>query len=152
MNAKVISIDYRQPPLHDYSDVLEDTVAVWTEILKTQDAAKTAMFGSSAGGNITLATMHKLEELGLEIPGAIFVGTPSSDLSVKKDTWHTLEGLDPLGKREGLIDATFDLYAPKGNFTGPLVSPIYGDVTGFPPTILISGTRDLLLRFECIVN
>ena len=27
----------------------------------------------------------------------------------------------------------------------PLISPVYGDFTGFPPTILVSGTRDLLL-------
>jgi epsilon-lactone hydrolase len=27
----------------------------------------------------------------------------------------------------------------------PLISPVYGDMAGFPPTILTSGTRDLLL-------
>ena len=50
-----------------------------------------------------------------------------------------------MGQREGLIESTFELYVPSGDFSNPLVSPVYGDLKGFPPTILISGTRDLLL-------
>jgi len=47
----------------------------------------------------------------LPLPGAVFAGTPATDLKNTSDTWYTLEGLDPLGKRQGLIQATFDLYA-----------------------------------------
>ena len=92
-----------------------------------------------------MATTLRLKELGLPLPGALLAGTPATDLGKTTDTWYTLQGLDPLGQRDGLIQGTFDLYVPSGDFTNPLVSPVYGDLEGFPPTILISGTRDLLL-------
>jgi acetyl esterase/lipase len=145
LKARVVSIDYRRPPLHPFPAAIEDAVAVWKEVIEGQDAARTALFGTSAGGNLTLATTLKLKELGLPLPGALFAGTPATDLSQTTDTWHTLEGLDPLGRREGLLQATFDLYAASADLTNPLLSPIYGDLDGLPPTILISGTRDLLL-------
>ena len=145
LGVKVISVDYRRPPLDPFPAAIEDVVAVWQEVIKDQDPAGTALFGTSAGGNLTLATTLRLKELGLPLPGALFAGTPATDLANISDTWHTLEGLDPLGKREGLIEAAFNLYAGEQDLQNPLLSPINGDLDGFPPTILISGTRDLLL-------
>ena len=145
LNARVISIDYRRPPLHPFPAAVDDAVAVWKEMIKEKDASAMALFGTSAGGNLTLATTLKLKKLGLPLPGALFVGTPATDLGKTTDTWFTLQGLDPLGQRGGLIEGTFDVYVPSGDFSNPLVSPVYGDLEGLPPTILISGTRDLLL-------
>ena len=145
LKARVISIDYRRPPLHPFPAAIDDGVAVWKEVIQGKDASAAALFGTSAGGNLTLTTTLKLKELGLPLPGALFVGTPATDLEKTTDTWHTLQGLDPLGQREGLIEGTFEIYVPSGDFLDPLVSPVYGELQGFPPTILISGTRDLLL-------
>jgi acetyl esterase/lipase len=145
LGAKVVSVDYRRPPLHPFPAAIEDVIAVWQEVTKDQSAVKTALFGTSAGGNITLAVVLKLKETGKPLPGAVFAGTPATDLENTTDTWYTFEGLDPLGGREGLIAATFNLYASGEDLSNPLLSPVNGDLEGFPPTILISGTRDLLL-------
>ncbi len=145
LKARVISVDYRRPPTHPFPAAIDDGVAVWKEVIQGKDGSAAALFGTSAGGNLTLATTLKLKELGLPLPGALFAGTPATDLGKTTDTWFTLQGLDPLGQREGLIKGTFDVYVPSGDFSNPLVSPVYGDLKGFPPTILISGTRDLLL-------
>ena len=145
LGVKVISVDYRQPPLHPFPAAVDDVVAVWQELTKNQDAAGTALFGTSAGGNISLAAVLRLKALGKPLPGAVFAGTPATDLANTTDTWHTLEGLDPLGRREGLLSAAMALYAGNEDPSNPLVSPVNGDLRGFPPTILISGTRDLLL-------
>ena len=145
LGVKVVSIDYRRPPLHPFPAAIEDAVAVWKEVIKNRDAAGTAIFGTSAGGNIAIATTLKLRDLGLALPGAVFAGTPATDLKNTSDTWYSLEGLDPLGKRQGLIQATFDLYAAGQDLSNPLLSPVNANLRGFPPTILISGTRDLLL-------
>ncbi|WP_232525255.1 alpha/beta hydrolase [Motilimonas pumila] len=145
IGAKVISIDYSKPPLHPYPAAIDDVVAVWKALTKTQSAESTAIFGTSAGGNITLATALKLQELGLPTPGALFVGTPAVDLKETSDSWHTLKGLDPLGEREGALSAAFELYAGGEKLDNPLISPVYADIKTFPPTIFISGTRDLLL-------
>ncbi|KOO13964.1 esterase [Vibrio xuii] len=145
LGAQVISIDYRQPPLHPFPAAVDDTVAVWKELIKTQAPESTAMFGTSAGGNLTLATTLKLQELGLPTPGALFAGTPAVDLKETSDSWLTLQGLDPLGQRAGMIDGTFELYAGDEPLDNPIISPIYAEIETFPPTIFISGTRDLLL-------
>ncbi len=145
LGAKVISVDYRQPPLHPFPAAIDDAVAVWKELMKTQTAESTAIFGSSAGGNLTLATTLKIQEMDLPAPGALFVGTPAVDLKETSDTWHTLKGLDLLGQREGLIQGTFDLYADGEALDNPLISPVYANIDAFPPTVFISGTRDLLL-------
>ena len=146
LGAKVISVDYRQPPLHPFPAAVNDAVAVYKEIIKTQPAESTAIFGASAGGNITLATTLMLKEQGIALPGAILAGTPAVDLKEKSDTWNTLIGLDPLGPRDGFIEGTFNIYAGDEKLDHPFVSPIYADISeDFPPTMLISGTRDLLL-------
>ena len=143
--ARVLSIDYRRPPAHPFPAAVDDVVAVWRRVTQRQAAAATALFGTSAGGNLVLAATLRLKQLGLPLPGALFVGTPAADLEKTGDTWFTLEGLDPLGRHEGVIRGAFETYAPARDFANPLVSPAYGDVRGFPPTLLISGTRDLLL-------
>ncbi|MFO6425414.1 alpha/beta hydrolase [Motilimonas sp. KMU-193] len=145
LGAQVISIDYRKPPLHPFPAAIDDAVAVWQELIKTQAPEKTAMFGTSAGGNLTLATTLRLQQLNLPLPGALFAGTPAVDLKETSDSWHTLKGLDPLVQREGLINATFDLYAGGEALDNPLISPVYAKVNTFPPTLFLSGTRDLLL-------
>jgi len=145
LGAQVISVDYRQPPLYPFPAAINDVVAVWQELTKTQAAESTAIFGSSAGGNLTLATTLKLKELGLPAPGALFIGTPAVDLKETSDSWHTLKGLDSLGQREGFIQGTFELYAGQEPLDNPLLSPIYAQIDDFPPTMFISGTRDLLL-------
>jgi acetyl esterase/lipase len=143
--ARVLSVDYRRPPVHPFPAAVEDAVAVWKAVIKKQDGSATALFGTSAGGNLTLATTLKLKQLGLPLPGAMFAGTPATDLEKIGDTWYTLEGLDPLGRYDGFLRGCFEAYVPSKDFSDPLISPARGDVRGFPPTILISGTRDLLL-------
>ena len=150
--AKVVSIDYRRPPLHPFPASIEDTVAVWKEVIKDQAPESTALFGSSAGGNLTLATTLKLKQLGLPLPGALFVGTPATDLEKTGDTWYTVQGLDHLGQYDGFIRGCFEAYVPSKDFSNPLVSPIRGDLKGLPPTILISGTRDLLLSDTVLMH
>jgi len=145
VGVTVVSVDYRRPPLHPFPAAIDDTLAVWRKVMENQDGAQTAIFGTSAGGNIALATTLKLKELGEPLPGAVFAGTPATDLENVSDTWNTLVGLDPLGSREGMIAGCLDLYIGEANPSNPLVSPVNGDLKGFPPTILISGTRDLLL-------
>ncbi len=147
VGVKVVSVDYRRPPLHPFPAAIDDTLAVWREVIKDQSGAKTALFGTSAGANIVLATILKLKGVDEPIPGAIFAGTPCTDFENISDTKHSLVGLDPLGssKKNGMLDACLNLYVGDADLSNPLISPVNGDLKGFPPTILISGTRDLLL-------
>jgi epsilon-lactone hydrolase len=69
-----------------------------------------------------------------------------SDVTKVGDTFYTMELVDNvLVSRDGFCDAGAKVYANGRDLKDPLLSPVYGDMAGFPPTILTSGTRDLLL-------
>lgn len=142
----VISVDYRMPPDFPFPAALDDSVAVWREIIKSYNPKNAAIFGTSAGGGLTLATVLKLKELHLPLPGAIAPGTPWSDLSKTGDTYFTNDLIDNvIGSYDGNLGAAARLYANGHDLREPLLSPVYGDFTGFPPAILTSGTRDMFL-------
>jgi epsilon-lactone hydrolase len=143
---KVISVDYRMPPEAYFPAALDDAVVAWKAALMVADPKKMAVFGTSAGGALTLALILRAKQENLPIPAAIAPGTPMSDATKTGDTFYTNEMLDNvLVSRDGLCDAATKFYANGHDLRDPLLSPIYGDFDGFPPTILTSGTRDLLL-------
>ena len=142
---KVLSVDYRRPPDAPYPAALDDVVAVWKGALKMADPGRMAVFGTSAGGALTLAMTLRAKQDGLPLPGAIAPGTPMSDLTGTGDSFHTNFMIDNVLVGEGRCDAMARLYANGHDLKDPMLSPVYGDMHGFPPTILTTGTRDLLL-------
>ncbi|MEB3174726.1 MAG: alpha/beta hydrolase, partial [Cyanobacteriota bacterium] len=88
----------------------------------------------------------KLQELGLPLPAALACCSPWADLLAQGDTINTLQYVDSAAiSYTGLITGMAKLYGGAGDWRDPLISPVYGDFTGFPPTLLISGARDLFL-------
>jgi monoterpene epsilon-lactone hydrolase len=143
---KVLSVDYRRPPEFPYPAALDDAVAVWKGALKMAQPRSMAIFGTSAGGALTLSMVLRAKQEGLPLPGAIAPGTPMSDLTGVGDSFHTNYLVDNvLVGSNGRCDAMARLYANGHDLKDPLLSPVYGDMRGFPPTILTTGTRDLLL-------
>lgn len=141
-----LSVDYRMPPDHPFPAASEDVLAVWKEIASTHDPKRIAMAGTSAGGALIMTTMLRLKELDLPRPAALFIGTPGADMTKTGDSVYLNAEVDNvLGRYEGRMEACLKLYAAGRDLKDPLLSPIYGDLSGFPPTILITGTRDLLL-------
>ncbi len=143
---KVISVDYRMPPDFPYPAAMDDAMAVWKEVVKTTPAARTAIFGTSTGGAMTLAMVLRAKAEGLPLPAAMAPGTPWSDLDSVGDTYMTNEWVDNvLVTWDGWLGRAAKLYANGHDFKDPQLSPIYGDFAGLPPAILTSGTRDLFL-------
>ncbi len=142
----VLSIDYRMPPEHPFPAAVDDVVAVWRSLLAERPAKSMALGGTSAGGGLILASTLKFMELGLETPGALWAGTPWADLTKTGDSHFTNEGIDrALVSYHGALESAANLYADGRDLRTPLISPVYGDFEGFPPTYLVTGTRDLFL-------
>jgi monoterpene epsilon-lactone hydrolase len=146
MKIPVISIDYRRPPKYPAPAATDDVSAVWKELLKKTSPASVIMGGTSAGGNIAMSSVQRFKDLGLPVPGALYIGTPAVDVDMTGDSRFINEGIDrllvtwkPLPQDAGAM------YAGELGKKHPYVSPIYGDFTGFPPSYIIAGTRDLML-------
>ena len=143
---KVLSVDYRRPPDAPYPAALDDGMTVWKAALKMAEPRNMGIFGTSAGGALTLAMVLRAKQDKLPLPGAIASGTPMSDLTGVGDTFAANAMVDNvLVGFDGRCDKMARLYANGHDLKDPMLSPVYGDMHGFPPTILISGTRDLLL-------
>jgi len=142
----VMSIDYRMPPEHPFPAAIDDVVAVWRSLLGNRPAKSMALGGTSAGGGLTLASTLRFMELRLETPGALWAGTPWADLTKTGDSHFTNEGIDRmLVSYHGVLEGAAKLYANGRDLKTPLISPVYGEFKGFPPTYLVTGTRDLFL-------
>jgi acetyl esterase/lipase len=147
LKMPVLSIDYRMPPKHPAPAATDDVIAVWKELLKTRSHTSMVMGGTSAGANITLASNQRFVGLGLAVPAALYIGTPTVDLNAEAgDSRYLNEGADRILIKMGDFGvAAMNLYAGELGLNHPYVSPIFGDFAGLPPAYLITGTRDLLL-------
>lgn len=144
MSAPIVhwAPDYRMPPAHPYPAALDDVLAVYRALLEVRDPSRIIVGGGSAGGNLAAALLLRAKDEGLPMPAALVLLTPEVDLTESGDSFVTLA--DVSVGLQSLRDANL-LYAGGHELTDPYLSPLFGDVTGFPPTLLISGTRDLFL-------
>ncbi len=141
-----VAVDYRMPPEHPFPAAVNDVTTVYKHLLKTRKASSMVIGGGSAGGGLTLASIHKFKELGLELPSAVYAATPWADLTKTSDSLFTNEHIDRfLVTYDGPLAEAAKSYAGDEDMKHPLISPVYGDFSGFPPTHLVAGTRDLFL-------
>jgi len=141
----VVSVYYRLAPEHPFPAAVDDTVAVYRELLRTHKPKKMGLFGTSAGAILTPQVAVRLRQLGLPVPGALGVFSGSGDLSQPGDTQelYTIYGFRGyLKPSQGTL---IKAYVGSTNPRDPVLSPLYADLRGMPPTLFVSSTRDLLL-------
>jgi acetyl esterase/lipase len=151
--TKVIAVLYRLAPEHPFPAGLDDAIAVYKELLKTYKPAHIAIYGTSAGAILTAEVTAKLKQLRLPLPGATGIFSGMGDFSQPGDSiaLFALNGfsghLDP-PKR----DWSSEYFAASVDAKDPVLSPLYADLSGFPPTLFITSGRDLLLSGTTILH
>ena len=142
--ATVYAVDYRLPPEHVFPAALDDVVAALSWVMSRHARSPVAAVGVSAGGGLLASALLKRRDLGLPVPAAAVFLMPECDLTESGDSFEVLREADVVLK--GSLMNANRLYAGGADLAHPYLSAIYGDVRGaFPPSLLISGTRDLFL-------
>jgi epsilon-lactone hydrolase len=141
--------DYRLAPRHPYPEGLDDLVAAYRKAVSERDPRDIIVAGGSAGGNLAAALLVRAKDEGLPMPAALMLMTPEVDLTESGDSFRTLLGID---KNQGRAMAANLLYADGADLAHPHLSPLFADLTGFPPTYLQSGTRDIFLSNTVLMH
>lgn len=142
----IFCFDYRLAPENPYPAALEDALAAWDYLMLLGYGAKDIIIaGDSAGGNMALTLVHKLKEMGRIVPRGLVLMSPWTDMTFLGKSHQTREAIDPV-LSEDYLKEVIEKYAGKEELTNPLISPIYGDFAGFPPTYIQVGDNEILLN------
>jgi monoterpene epsilon-lactone hydrolase len=143
IRGRVWSVDYRMPPDDPFPTPLDDCLLAYRALLNEREPTEIIVGGTSAGGNLAAALILRARDEGLPLPAAVIFNTGAFDLTGAGDSWQINDGLDNV--LSGPVEPCTELYAGSHDRAEPYISPLFGDLKGFPPTILFSGTRDRLL-------
>lgn len=100
--------------------------------------------GDSAGGNLALVLTHLLKKAGRRLPRALILLSPWTDMTASGKSYQEREDIDPV-LTLNYIYAVRDAYARGQDLSDPCLSPLFGDFTDFPPTLIQAGTNEILL-------
>jgi acetyl esterase len=141
LGMAMVSVDYRLAPEHPWPAAPDDceTAALW--LVEQAEAmfgtARLLIGGASAGATLAMTTLLRLRDRGQVRP---FAG------AVLQFGAYDLSGQSPSGRvyaHEWFIQAYAGHVADR---TNPDVSPLYGDLHGLPPALLVAGTLDIILE------
>ena len=152
--VKVVSVLYRMAPEHPFPAAVDDTVAVYRELLKQYKPQHIGIYGSSAGAILTAEVTVKLRQLGLPLPAVTGIFSGSGDMSLAGDSTalYGLNGFAGYHATPHPGDAPMSAYVGATSPTDPVLSPLYANLNGFPPTLFITSGRDLLLSSTTILH
>lgn len=143
--ARLFSAEYRLSPEHVFPAALDDAVAAYRGLLADGlDPGRLAVGGDSAGGGIAMAMLVSLRDAGEPLPACAFAMSAWADLSCSGESYLGNADVDALVTPEmGLENAAG--YLGGHDARDPLASPVFADLSGFPPLLLQVGGDEMLL-------
>ncbi|HEY3704964.1 MAG TPA: alpha/beta hydrolase fold domain-containing protein [Terracidiphilus sp.] len=143
---KVVAVLYRLAPEYPFPAAVDDSIAVYKELLKTYKPSHIVIYGTSAGAILTGEVAVKIKQLGLPLPAALGIFSGMGDFGRMGDSIsiYALRGLS--GHLDPPAPGAHDPeYTGETDVKDPVLSPMYADLHGLPPTLFVTSGRDLLL-------
>lgn len=141
---RVLSVDYRLAPEYSFPAQLEDCINAYKWLLtKGFKAENIVIAGDSAGGNLTLTSLIKLRDDGIQLPAGAVALSPAIDYTDNSETFYKNAKTDPILGDIGIfwwITAFLAGEDPEN----PLISPLKADLKGLPPILLQVSTSEML--------
>jgi len=143
---KVVAVLYRLAPENPFPAAVEDSIAVYKELLKSYKPQHIVVYGTSAGAILTAEVAVRIKQLGLPQPAALGIFSGMGDFARDGDSI----ALYGLGGFSGHLDPPAagphdPYYVKTTDPRDPVLSPVYADLHGLPPTLFVTSGRDLLL-------
>ena len=144
-DAAALVPDYRLAPEFAFPAALDDAVAAY-EWLQDNEwrPDQIAIAGDSAGGGLAVAVLLHLKDQGAELPGAAICISPWTDMTASGASYQGKADVDPMVKIASLQKYA-ELYRGGRSLDDPLVSPLFGDLSGLPPLLIQVGSDEILL-------
>jgi monoterpene epsilon-lactone hydrolase len=141
----VLIPDYSLAPENPFPTALNELSDIYLELLENGfDPSKIIFGGDSSGAGLTLSTLLLLKREQHPLPAGLFMISPSLDLTLSGESMQSRKNIDPFTSEE-VLRYCAKLYAPKQDFENPLISPLFGDLSGLPPTMIQVGDHEILL-------
>lgn len=143
-NRRVLSLDYRLAPEHPFPAAIDDCVAAYRWLLDGGTSPHDiALAGDSAGGGLVLCLLLALKQQNLPLPATCACLSPLTDHVKSGDSVRLRADRDPL-LTPASTTANSDRYVTPEQARDPLASPLYGDLSGLPPTLILVGSEEIL--------
>ncbi|MBQ7774327.1 MAG: alpha/beta hydrolase [Lachnospiraceae bacterium] len=140
----VLAFDYRLAPEYPYPAAIEDAMKAWNYLMLLGYGARDIIVaGDSAGGNLALALVLKLKEEQRLLPRGVVLMSPWTDMTFSGLSFQNKAEQDPVLNAEYMYQIR-EYYAGGRDFSNPMISPMFGDMTGFPPTYIQVGENEIL--------
>lgn len=151
LGVNALVFDYSLAPENPAPAAVCDAMSIYKWLLKSGYKAQDIAFaGDSAGGGISLGTLIKIRDDGLDSPCAGAVFSPCTDMTLSSESHKTRAKADPCTP-EGASETYLAYYVGDGDPKDPYASPLFGDLHGLPPLIIQVGNderlRDDSVRF-----
>ncbi|MGD9864799.1 MAG: alpha/beta hydrolase [Pseudodonghicola sp.] len=145
LGVSAFILDYRRAPEHPYPAQIEDAVSVYQALVDNGiKPGNILTAGDSAGGNLAVATVLKLRDLGLTLPGAVIAFSPWLDMELSGGTLSSNEATDALVSRPVLEGMRGMFLGEGGDPADPLANPLKNDFAGYPPLYINAGEVETL--------
>jgi len=134
---------YPIAPEHGFHEIFGMVMEVYRDLLRETPASNIVMVGDSAGGNMAVVLTMMAAQSGLPSPGRHVLISPGLDMSLSNPEVFEAAKVDPWLAIPGGLEA-IRLYAAGFDRSDWRISPVYGDLSVLPKTLLLTGTRDIL--------
>jgi len=143
----VMAVDYTLAPHVKWQETTDQVLSVFAALAEQDFAASDiVLYGDSAGGGLSAGSVLKMRDQGMEMPAALILWSPWSDITETGDSYVTLRDAEPFFTYRDVLGPSALAYADATDHRHPYVSPVYGDFTmGFPPTLIQGGTKEIFL-------
>jgi acetyl esterase/lipase len=146
--VEVVAVLYRFAPEHPFPAAVDDALAVYKSLLADHRPADIGVYGTSAGAVIGPQLMMRLDAESLPLPGVLGVFSGEPDLAGTADSLKIFAKAD---EYQLLVDCKL-AYVGEADPKDPMLSPLFGDLSFFPPTLCVSSGRDVLLSGTVNLN